>query len=100
MAQSGSTTTTRSNGNGSGHAERSTMSAVIAGAQVAARDTQRALDGMEDQTLIAGAIFAGGLGLGLFVSGAHRLLVAAALLPAGASGSSISRRAASRAQAA
>jgi hypothetical protein len=142
MAQSGSTTTTRSNGNGEGQAERTTMSAVIAGAQDAAtvarqsaeraaahlpeavasaqgaaRDTQAKLDGMDDQTLIAGASFAVGLGLGLFVSGAHRLLVAAALLPAGAigltllrrgesstetdnaSGSSTSRRSASRAQA-
>jgi hypothetical protein len=141
MAQSG-TTTTRSNGNGDDQVERSTMSAVISGAQdaatvarqsaeraaahlpeavasaqVAARDTQRALDGMDDQTLIAGASFAVGLGLGLFISGAHRLLVAAALLPAGAigltllrrdesvtdgasvSGSSTSRRSASRAQA-
>jgi hypothetical protein len=117
MAQSGSgTTTTRSNGNG--HAERNTMSAVIAGAQdaatvarqgaeraaahlpeavasaqVAARGTQRALDSMDDQTLVAGASFAVGLGLGLFVSGAHRLLVAAALLPAGAIGLTLLRRA-------
>ncbi len=120
MAQSGSgTAATRSNGNGNGnaHAERSTMSAVIAsaqdaagvarqsaeraaahlpeavaGAQVAARDTQAALDGMDDQTLIAGASFAVGLGLGLFVGGAHRLLVAAALLPAGAIGLTLLRR--------
>src|SRR5512132_125658 len=118
MAESSSSTTaTRSNGNGSSHAERSTMSAVISGAQdaatvarqsaeraaahlpeavasaqVAARDTQRALDGMDDQTLIAGASFAAGLGLGLFVSGAHRLLVAAALLPAGAIGLTLLRR--------
>ena len=118
MEQSGSTTTTRSNGNGNGHAERSAMSAVLTGAQgaagvarqraeraaahlpeavasaqVAARDTQRALDGMDDQTLIAGASFAVGLSLGLFVSGAHRLLVAAALLPAGAIGLTLLRRA-------
>jgi hypothetical protein len=117
MAQSGTTTTTRSNGNGDAHAERTTISAVIAGAQdaatvarqsaeraaahlpeavasaqVAARDTQRALDDMDDQTLIAGASFAVGLGLGLFVSGAHRLLVAAALLPAGAIGLTLLRR--------
>ena len=65
---------------------------AVASAQVAARDTQRALDGMDDQTLIAGASFAVGLGLGLFVSGAHRLLVAAALLPAGAIGLTLVRR--------
>jgi hypothetical protein len=57
---------------------------AVASAQVYARDTQRTLDGMDDQTLIAGTTFSLGLGIGLFVSGAHRLLVAAALVPAGA----------------
>ncbi|MEO8625222.1 MAG: hypothetical protein ABI452_00835 [Candidatus Limnocylindrales bacterium] len=57
---------------------------AVAGAQVYARDTQRTLEGMDDQTLMAGTTFALGLGVGLFVSGAHRLLVAAALVPAGA----------------
>ena len=57
---------------------------AVASAQVYARDTQRRLDGMDDQTLIAGTTFSLGLGIGLFVSGAHRLLVAAALVPAGA----------------
>ena len=57
---------------------------AVASAQVYARDTQRRLDGMDDQMLIAGTTFSLGLGVGLFVSGAHRLLVAAALVPAGA----------------
>ena len=57
---------------------------AVAGAQVYARDTQRTLEGMDDQTLLAGTTFSLGLGIGLFVGGAHRLLVAAALLPAGA----------------
>ena len=57
---------------------------AVAGAQVYARDTQRTLEGMDDQTLLAGTTFSLGLGIGLFVSGAHRLLVAAALVPAGA----------------
>ncbi len=57
---------------------------AVAGAQVYARDTQRTLEGMDDQTLLAGTTFSLGLGVGLFVSGAHRLLVAAALAPAGA----------------
>ena len=52
--------------------------------QIAARDTQRTLEGMDGPTLLAGTTFSLGLGVGLFVSGAHRLLVAAALLPAGA----------------
>ena len=57
---------------------------AVAGAQVYARDTQRALDGMDNQTLLAGTTFSMGLGIGLFISGAHRLVVAAALVPAGA----------------
>jgi hypothetical protein len=57
---------------------------AVATAKVAARDTQVALDGMDGQTLLAGTTFSLGLGVGLFISGAHRLLVAAALLPAGA----------------
>jgi hypothetical protein len=108
MAQTGTTTATpKRNGktNGGAHpvdavisnaqgaaeiarqtAERAAarMPEVVAGAQVAARDTQRKLDAMDDQTLLAGTSFSLGLGIGLFVSGAHRLLVAVALVPAGA----------------
>jgi hypothetical protein len=54
----------------------------VAKTQVAARDTQVKLEGMDTQTLLAGTTFSLGLGIGMFVSGAHRLLVAAALLPA------------------
>ena len=57
---------------------------AFAGAQVYARDTQRTLEGMDDRTLFAGTTFSLGLGIGLFAGGAHRLLVAAALVPAGA----------------
>lgn len=57
---------------------------AVAGAQIYARDTQRTLEGMDEQTLLAGTAFSLGLGIGLFVGGAHRLLVAAALVPAGA----------------
>lgn len=55
---------------------------AVARTQVAARDTQVVLEGMDGQTLLAGATFSLGLGIGLFVSGAHRLLVTAAFLPA------------------
>jgi hypothetical protein len=55
---------------------------AVARTQVAARDTQVALEGMDNQTLLAGTTFSLGLGIGLFVSGAHRLLVTAAFLPA------------------
>lgn len=57
---------------------------AVAGAQVAARDTQKALDGMDDQALVIGTSFSLGLGVGLFLSGANRILVALAIAPAGA----------------
>jgi hypothetical protein len=60
------------------------MPDAMAGAQVAARDTQRRLDEMSDQNLLAGASFSLGLAIGLFVSGANRLIVALTLVPAAA----------------
>jgi hypothetical protein len=57
---------------------------VAANAQVAARDTQRALDAMPSHALVVGTSFSLGLAAGLFVGGANRLLVALALAPAGA----------------
>ena len=110
MAQSGTSTatksngTTKSNGNDEGAASvvRSGAAAAadtvrqtaekaaarlpeaVAGAQVAARDTQKVLDGMDDKALLIGTSFSLGLGVGLFLTGANRLLVALALAPAGA----------------
>jgi hypothetical protein len=55
---------------------------AVATARVTAHDTQAALEEMDDQALLAGTTFSLGLGIGLFVSGAHRLLVVAALIPA------------------
>ena len=60
------------------------MPDAMAGAQVAARDTQRRLDEMSEQSLLAGASFSLGLAIGLFVSGANRLIVAFTLVPAAA----------------
>ena len=57
---------------------------VAANAQVAARDTQKALDAMPSQALIVGTSFSLGLAAGLFIGGANRLLVGLALAPAGA----------------
>ena len=57
---------------------------AVAGAQVAARDTQRALDEMPNQALLLGTSFSIGLGVGLFLTGSNRLLVLAALAPAAA----------------
>ena len=53
-------------------------------AQTTARDTQRALERMPNQGLIVGTSFSIGMGVALFVSGANRFLVLAALAPAAA----------------
>lgn len=57
---------------------------AVAGAQTAARDTQRALEHMPNQGLVIGSSFSLGLGVGLFMTGANRLLVLLALAPAAA----------------
>ena len=57
---------------------------VASGAQIAARDTQKALERMPNQGLIIGTSFSLGLGVGLFMTGANRLLVLFALAPAAA----------------
>ena len=57
---------------------------VAAGAQTAARETQRTLERMPNQGLVIGTSFSLGLGVGLFMTGANRLLVLAALAPAAA----------------
>jgi len=57
---------------------------AVAGAQTAARDTQRALEKMPNQGLVIGSSFSLGLGVGLFMTGANRLLVVLALAPAAA----------------
>ena len=55
---------------------------AVAGAQTAARDTQLALERMPNQGLLVGTSFSLGLGVGLFMTGANRLLVALAIAPA------------------
>ena len=57
---------------------------AVAGAQTYARDTQRALERMPNQGLVIGTSFSLGLGVGLFMTGANRLLVLIALAPAAA----------------
>lgn len=57
---------------------------AVAGAQVAARDTQRLLGEMPNQTLVVGTSFSLGLAVGLFLTGFNRLLVLIALAPAAA----------------
>ena len=68
------------------------MPDAMASAQSAARDTQRRLDSMSDDNLLAGASFSLGLAIGLFVSGSSRLLVALTLVPAAAMLSSLMNR--------
>jgi hypothetical protein len=68
------------------------MPDAMASAQTAARDTQRRLDSMSDDNLLAGASFSLGLAIGLFVSGSSRLLVALTLVPAAAMLSSLMNR--------
>jgi hypothetical protein len=57
---------------------------AVATAQVAARDTQKALEDMPNQALIIGTSFSLGLGVGLFLTGFNRILVLLALAPAAA----------------
>ena len=68
------------------------MPEAMANAQSAARDTQRRLDQMSDDNLLAGASFSLGLAIGLFVSGSSRLLVALTLVPAAAMLSTLMNR--------
>jgi hypothetical protein len=60
------------------------LPAAMATAQVVSRDTARTLEQMPDQALMVGTSFSLGLGVGLFFSGANRLLVFLALAPAAA----------------
>jgi len=57
---------------------------AVAGAQTYAKETQRALERMPNQGLVIGSSFSFGLGVGLFTTGANRLLVLLALVPAAA----------------
>lgn len=55
---------------------------AVAGAEVAARETQKVLGEMPNQALVIGTSFSLGLGVGLFLTGTNRLLVLAAIAPA------------------
>jgi hypothetical protein len=55
---------------------------AVAGAEGAARETQKVLGEMPNQALIIGTSFSLGLGVGLFITGSNRLLVLAAIAPA------------------
>src|SRR4051812_45267890 len=57
---------------------------AMAGAQTAVTQTQAKLNEMDSDALLVGTSFSLGLGVGLFLSGANRFLILAALAPAGA----------------
>src|SRR4051794_13777025 len=57
---------------------------AVAGVQVAATQTQRRLEEMDNDALLVGTSFSLGLAVGLFLSGANRFLILGALAPAGA----------------
>lgn len=65
---------------------------AMAVTQTYARDTQRALERMPNQGLIVGTSFSLGLGVGLFMSGANRLLVLLAVAPAAAMAATLMAR--------
>lgn len=57
---------------------------AMAGAQTAVNQTQAKLNEMDNDALLVGTSFSLGLGVGLFLSGANRFLIVAALAPAAA----------------
>jgi len=57
---------------------------AMAGAQTAVTQTQARLNEMDNDALLVGTSFSLGLGVGLYLSGANRFLILAALAPAGA----------------
>ncbi len=58
--------------------------AAVSSAQGAVDETARALNELPDQTLMLGAAFSLGVGVGMFVTGTNRLTVLLALVPAAA----------------
>ena len=60
------------------------LPSAVAQAQVTVDDTARVLNQWPDQRLVMGASFSVGVGVGMFLSGTNRLLVALALIPAAA----------------
>ncbi len=65
---------------------------AMSGAQDAAGGTARMLDAMPNRALVIGTSFSLGLGIGFFLTGAHRILVLLALAPAAAMASTLLRR--------
>jgi phage-related tail protein len=61
-------------------------------AQAAVNETARTLDDLPDQTLMLGAAFSLGLGVGMFLTGTNRLVVLLAMVPAAAMAATLLNR--------
>ena len=69
---------------------------AVASAQGAVDDTARALNELPDQTLMLGAAFSLGVGVGMFLTGTNRLTVLLALVPAAAMAATLISRESAR----
>jgi hypothetical protein len=65
---------------------------AVSTAQEVAAGTATTLDELPDQALMIGTSFSLGLGIGLFLTGAHRLFVILALVPAAAMAATLMNR--------
>jgi hypothetical protein len=72
------------------------MPAAMASAQEAVDETARTLNELPDQTLMLGAAFSLGVGVGMFLTGTNRLTVLLALAPAAAMAATLLSRESSR----
>jgi phage-related tail protein len=66
--------------------------AAASSAQAAVNETARTLDELPDQTLMLGAAFSLGLGVGMFLTGTNRLVVLLAMVPAAAMAATLLNR--------
>ena len=66
--------------------------AAAATAQAAVSETARTLDELPDQTLMLGAAFSLGMGVGMFLTGTNRLVVLLAMVPAAAMAATLLNR--------
>jgi hypothetical protein len=74
------------------------MPAAVASAQGAVDETARTLNELPDQTLMLGAAFSLGVGVGMFLTGTNRLTVLLALAPAAAMAATLLSRDSARLQ--
>lgn len=65
---------------------------AVSTAQTAVSGTAQQLEQLPEQTLMLGAAFSLGLGLGMFLSGTNRMLVSVALAPAAAMAATLWQR--------